>query len=387
MARKWWTLLAVCLGMLMLLLDITIVNVALPSMANDLSASFSDLQWTIDAYALSLAALMLVSGSLGDLLGHKRVFTVGLVVFSVSSLLCGIAPDPLFLIISRAAQGVGGAAMFATSLALIGKEFHGRDRGVALGVWGATAGAAIALGPLIGGALTSGISWRWVFFVNLPIGAITIALLLTKVTETQRRTVKPDWLGAATFSGALFAIVFGLIRGNPDGWSSTTVVAAFAIGGVLLLAFVGIELTRREPMLDLALFRRPAVVGATLASVALAASLFSMLLYMTLYIQDVLGYSPFQAGLRFLPMTLMVLLVAPVAGRRRTFRCGSCSAPAWCSWLRVWLSARGWTRRRHGPRCCRRSSSRARVRASPTQRADPPPSAPCPRRRRAWAPD
>jgi EmrB/QacA subfamily drug resistance transporter len=315
MARKWWTLLTVCLGMLMLLLDITIVNVALPSIARDLKSSFSDLQWTIDAYALSLAALLLVSGSLGDLLGGRRVFAAGMVVFSVSSLLCGLAPDPLFLNVCRAVQGIGGAAMFATSLALIGKEFHGRERGTALGVWGATAGAAVAIGPLIGGGLTSGINWRWVFLVNVPIGALTIALLLVKVGETKRRRVRVDWPGALVFSGALFALVFGLIRGNPDGWTSTKVLASFIAGALLLLVFVAIELTRRDPMLELRLFRKPAIVGASLGSVALAASLISMFLYITLYLQNILGYSAFQAGVRFLPITLVVLVVAPIAGR------------------------------------------------------------------------
>jgi EmrB/QacA subfamily drug resistance transporter len=315
MARKWWTLLAVCLGMLMLLLDITIVNVALPSIAGDLGASFSDLQWTIDAYALSLAALMLVAGSLGDLLGHRSVFAAGLAVFSISSLLCGLAPDPLFLNVSRAVQGIGGAAMFATSLALIAQEFKGRERGTALGIWGATAGASVAVGPLVGGALTSGIDWRWVFFVNVPIGVATLWLVLVRVAETRRRHMRPDWLGAAAFSGALFALVFGLIRGNPDGWGSTKVLTAFVAGAVLLALFVAVELTRSEPMLDLRLFRRPAFLGASLAAMALSASLFSMLLYITLYLQNILGYSPFQAGLRFLPLTLLVLLVAPIAGR------------------------------------------------------------------------
>jgi EmrB/QacA subfamily drug resistance transporter len=315
MARKWWTLFAVCLGMLMLLLDITIVNVALPSIAEDLGASFSDLQWTIDAYALSLAALMLVAGSLGDLLGHRSVFAAGLVVFSTSSLLCGVSPDPLFLNVSRAAQGIGGAAMFATSLALIAQEFQGRERGTALGIWGATAGASVAVGPLIGGALTSGIDWRWVFFVNVPIGIATLAVVLVKLAETRRRRVRPDWPGALAFSGALFALVFGLIRGNPDGWGSTTVLTAFIAGGALLALFVAIELTRSEPMLDLRLFRRPAFLGASIGAIALSASLFSMLLYITLYLQNILGYSPFQAGLRFLPLTLLVLLVAPIAGR------------------------------------------------------------------------
>jgi EmrB/QacA subfamily drug resistance transporter len=316
MARKWWTLLTVCLGMLMLLVDITIVNVALPSIARDLNASFGDLQWTIDAYAIALAALLLVAGSLGDLLGHKRVFAVGLVAFSVSSLLCGLAPDPTFLVASRAAQGIGGAAMFATSLALIAVEFpSGRERGIALGAWGATAGGAVAVGPLIGGALTSGIDWRWVFFVNVPIGALTLALVLASVAETRRRRVRPDWVGAVAFSGSLFCFVYALIRGNPDGWGSATVVSAFAVGAVLLAVFVALELHRREPMLDLSLFRIPAFLGGTLAAVATMASIFAMLLYITLYFQNILGYSPFQAGLRFLPITALAFLVAPLSGR------------------------------------------------------------------------
>jgi EmrB/QacA subfamily drug resistance transporter len=315
MARKWWALLTVCLGMLMLLVDITVVNVALPSIASDLDASFSDLQWTIDAYALSLAALMLVAGSLGDLLGHRLVFGIGLAVFSVSSLLCALAPDALFLILCRAAQGVGGAAMFAASLALLANEFKGRERGTALGVWGATAGASIAVGPLIGGALTSGLSWRWVFYVNVPVGALTLLLLWARVGETRRRRVRPDWAGAAVFACALFALVFALIRGNPDGWSSTKVVSSFVAGGVLLALFVALELVQREPMLELRLFRNPTFLGASLSAVALAGSLYSVLLYITLYLQDILGYSALQAGLRFLPLTLLVLVAAPVAGK------------------------------------------------------------------------
>jgi EmrB/QacA subfamily drug resistance transporter len=314
-ARKWWTLLSVCLGLLMLLVDITIVNVALPSIANDLSASFSDLQWTIDAYALSLAALLLVTGSLGDRIGHRTVFAGGVVVFTVASLLCGLAPDALVLILSRAAQGIGGAAMFASALALLAQEFKGRERGTAFGVFGATAGAAVSIGPLLGGALTSGISWRWVFFVNVPIGALTLLFLLTRVAETRRRQIRPDWLGAATYAAALFGIIFGLIRGNPDGWSSTKVVAALASGAALLVLFVVIELVREQPMLDFRLFRKPAFTGATLAAFAFGASLFSMFLYITLYLQNILHYSPIQAGLRILPLTLFVLLAAPISGR------------------------------------------------------------------------
>jgi EmrB/QacA subfamily drug resistance transporter len=315
MARKWWTLLTVCLGLLMLLVDLTIVNVALPSIANDLDASFSDLQWTIDAYALSLAALLLVAGSLGDRIGHRNVFGGGLVVFTVASLLCGLAADALFLNLSRAAQGIGGAAMFASSLALLAQEFKGRDRGTAFGVFGATAGASLALGPLIGGALTSGISWRWVFFVNVPIGALAVLFLLMKVAETHRRQVRPDWLGAAIYAAGLFAIVFGLIRGNPDGWSSPKVVTALAGGTALLVFFVVIELVREQPMLEFRLFRKPAFTGATLAAFAFGASLASIFLYLTLYLQNILGYSPFETGLLFLPLTLLILLAAPIAGR------------------------------------------------------------------------
>ena len=314
MARKWWTLLTVCLGTLMLLLDMTIVTVALPRISTDLTASFSDLQWTIDAYALSLAAFLLVAGSLGDLLGHRLVFALGLTAFTVSSVLCGIAPGPLFLVASRVAQGFGGAAMFASSLGLIGREFGEADRGTAFGVYGATIGGSLAVGPLVGGALTS-VSWRWVFLVNLPIGLLTLALVFARVAETQRRSVRPDWLGALAFSGALLGLVFGLIRGNPDGWTSVGVVTAFIAGGILLVGFVALELVQREPMLELGLFRRPAFVGTALGAIALSVALSSMFLYITLYLQDILGYSAFQTGLRFLSITLLVLIVAPVSGR------------------------------------------------------------------------
>jgi EmrB/QacA subfamily drug resistance transporter len=315
MARKWWTLVAVCLGLFMLLIDITVVNVALPSIGRDLGASFSDLQWTIDAYSLSLGVLLLVAGSFGDLLGHRLIFAFGVVAFAVSSLLCGVASDPVFLIASRAAQGLGGAAMFATSLALLGRKFEGRDRGIAFGAYGATVGGAVAVGPLIGGALTSGLDWRWIFFVNLPIAAVTFALLVLKVDETQRRQVRPDVPGALLFSGAFFGLIYGVIRGNPDGWTSTNILIAFAGGAALLVAFVVLQLRRRDPMLELSLFRRPAFLGTTIAAFALSMALFSMLLYFTLYLQNILHYSAFQAGLRLLPITLLAFLMAPISGR------------------------------------------------------------------------
>lgn len=317
MRSKWWTLVAVCTGMLMLLLDITIVNIALPDLSEGLDASFSDLQWVIDSYALSLAALVLIAGSLGDLFGHRLTFVSGLAVFTLASALCGVADDPGFLIAARALQGIGGAAMFATSLALLGRQFQGRQRGIALAAWGATAGASVAFGPLVGGLITEYADWRWIFYANLPVGVLAIAILLWAVPETGRRAgVRLDWLGAITMSGAMFGLVYGLIRGGHESWGDTWVVTSFVTAGVLLVAFILTELTVAQPMLDLRLFRIPSFVGASVAAFAVMAGLLGMFLYLTLYLQNILDHSAMETGLRFLPMTLFVMVMAPIAGRR-----------------------------------------------------------------------
>src|SRR5215212_1909713 len=316
MQRKWWTLLAVSVATFMLLLDITVVNTALPSIHDDLGASFTDLQWVIDAYTLSLAALVLTAGVLADRLGRRRVFAAGLAIFTVASLFAGLAPDPTFLNITRAIQGVGGAVMFAVSLALVAQEFQpGRERGAAMGVYGATIGVAVATGPLVGGALTDSLGWESIFFLNVPIGAAAIAITYTKLRETRDPNASSiDWAGLVTFSAALFVLVLGLLRGNDEGWGSTLIVSLFAAAAALLAAFVVIEGRVKEPMLPLGLFKRPAFTGVQLAAFAVSGSMFALFLYLTLYLQNYLGHSPFEAGLRYLPVTIMSFLVAPVAG-------------------------------------------------------------------------
>ncbi len=228
--RHWWTLFAVCGATFMLLVDITIVQVALPTMQRSLHASFSDLQWVISAYALSLAALILTQGALADKFGRKRIFVFGLTVFTLASAACGLSHTPAELIASRAVQGVGGAAMFATSLALIGQDFQGKARASAIAVWGATVGGAVAIGPLVGGALTSAFGWQWIFYVNVPVGVLTLLVSMRMVNMADPNARRLDWNGLLTFSGGLFLLILGLTRGNDDGWSSRKVVVTLTRG-------------------------------------------------------------------------------------------------------------------------------------------------------------
>src|ERR1700710_1533181 len=238
MGRKWWTLVVVCVATFMLLLDVTIVNVALPAIQRALHASFSALQWVVDAYALALATCVLTAGALADLFGRKRLFVIGIVLFTIASAACGIANDPLFLIIARGLQGIGGAAMFATALALISQEFFGKERGTAFGIWGATIGLAVAIGPLVGGMLTSWLSWRWIFLVNIPIGIGAVALAVTKLRESSDpEHSRLDPIGLVTLVGGLFCLILALIEGNGHGWSSALILGLLAAAVVLLVAF------------------------------------------------------------------------------------------------------------------------------------------------------
>jgi EmrB/QacA subfamily drug resistance transporter len=314
--RKWWTLLAVCLGTFMLLVDITIVNVALPSIQDSLHASFAQLQWVVDAYALALAALLLTAGSLADMFGRRLLFAIGLVVFTAGSLLCALATGPVFLVVSRAGQGIGGAIMFATSLALLAQAFHGRERGTAFAVWGAVTGVAVAVGPVLGGVITTGWNWRGIFFVNIPVGVIAIAVTVWRVAESRdpgRRTV--DLAGFVLFTAALVALVYGLIRAGEQGWSDPGVAICLAGAAVLLAAFVAVEHFGSAPMFDLALFRVPTFAGASVAAFAVNGCVYAMLLFIVLYLQDLLGYSALQTGLRALIMSAVTLPAAVASGR------------------------------------------------------------------------
>jgi EmrB/QacA subfamily drug resistance transporter len=316
--RRWWTLIAVCAATFMLLVDVTIVQVALPTIQRHLHASFSDLQWVIDAYAITLATLILSWGSISDRFGRKRVFIFGLIVFTASSLLCGVAGSTTMLIWSRALQGVGGAAVFATGLALIGQDFQGRERGKAIAAWGATVGGAVAIGPLIGGALTSGLGWRFIFYVNLPIGVAAIWVSVTRmVNQTDPGATGLDLPGLVTFSAAMFLLEYGLIRGNALGWQSAKLLSLLGGAAAAMLLFIVVELRQSRPMFDLSLFRKPGFTGVCVGTFAVGAGMFALLPYLTFYLQNDLGFSPLAGGERLLPATLLAFLV-PLISRSVT---------------------------------------------------------------------
>jgi EmrB/QacA subfamily drug resistance transporter len=314
--RKWLPLLAVCLGTLMLLVDVTIVNVALPAMADDLRTSFSSLQWVVDGYALALAALLLGVGSLADKLGHRKSYVGGLVLFAVASLACGLAPSAAGLVIARVVQGVGAAAMFATTVALLNSSYTGRDRGAAYGVWGAVSGAASAIGPLIGGPLTQGLSWRWIFFVNLPVSVAAIALCLLVVRDVHEPARRRfDLVGLVTFTGAAAALTFGMIEASTSGWADPLSWGPLAAGALLVGTFCVVESRVRDPLLDLHLLRDSTFSGVLIAATVLSFSAFVQFTYTSIWLQSVLGLSPVASGLVGLPMSIASFTVSISVGR------------------------------------------------------------------------
>ena len=314
--RKWWTLAAVAFGLFMIMLDNTVVNVALPAIQEDLAADLSQLQWIVTGYALSFAALMLIGGKLADAYGRRLIFVVGIVVFTAASLWCGLADSGELLIAARVIQGVGAALMNPATLSIIAATFPPRERGMAIGIWAGVSALALAIGPLVGGLLTEHLSWHWIFFVNVPVGVVAIAASFLLITESKDETHESlDLPGLAASGLGLFALTYGLIEANGYGWTSARIVGSFVVAAVALAAFIVIERRRRSPMLDLSLFRSGTYTGANVAMLLVALSMFGVFFFVSLYMQNVLGYSAVQAGAAFLPMTLIVILVAPIAGK------------------------------------------------------------------------
>ena len=312
MTVQRWTLAVVCAATAILMLDIAVVNTALSTIAKELDTGLSGLQWVVDAYTLALATVVLTAGSLADRYGRRRVFGIGLVVFTSMSAVCAAAGSIEMLDAARAVQGLGAAAMFATSLALLADAFpDARARAGALAAYGATIGGTFALGPMVGGALTSGLDWQWIFLINVPLGIACVWITRTYVSESRDpRAPRVDWPGQATLAGGLFLLVLALLRGNEDGWGSTAIVAELAGAAVLLGAFVAIERSVAEPMLPLRLFRNSSFTGAQVAAAAISATFFAVFLYTTLYLQQVLGMSPIEAGLAYLPATVVIFFVS-----------------------------------------------------------------------------
>ncbi|MGW4942689.1 DHA2 family efflux MFS transporter permease subunit [Actinoplanes sp. NPDC004185] len=315
--RKWWPLIAVCLGTFMLLVDVTIVNVALPEMAVDLGTSFSSLQWVMDGYALSLAVLLLGAGALGDRLGHRRLYIAGLIVFALSSLACGLAGDDGLLIAARVVQGIGAAAMFTTTFALLNSAYQGRSRGVAYGVWGGVSGAAAAIGPILGGLLTEALSWRWIFLVNLPVSIAALVLCFTALTaDRAARRGRFDLAGTLTFTVAAGALTLAVIRATTVGWGSVQTWGLLLLSGLALAAFVLVERRSPHAMLDLALLRNRSFAGILVAALLVNFAAFAAFTYTSIWLQTVIGLSPLQAGLTGLPMSIVSVIVSGVAGAK-----------------------------------------------------------------------
>jgi EmrB/QacA subfamily drug resistance transporter len=314
--RKWLPLFSVALGAFVLLIDVSIVNVALPSMTADLHASFTGLQWVIDIYALVLAALLLGLGSMSDLIGRKPVYVGGLVVFALSSLAAGSASDTTTLIVARGVQGAGAAAMFATTIALLGSSYQGRDLGVAFGVWGAVNGAAAAAGPIIGGLLTQAISWRWVFYVNLPVSVLAVAVSARVLPREERASGgRIDLPGVLAFTLAAGAFTAALTRASDNGWTSASTLVLLGVGALGAIAFVWIESRSRRPVLDLALLRRGPLAGLLVTAALYSVAAFAYIAYESLWLQSVRGMSPVQTGLALMPLAFMAFVVSLATGK------------------------------------------------------------------------
>jgi EmrB/QacA subfamily drug resistance transporter len=315
--RKWITLVAVSFGLFMIMLDNTVVNVALPTMERDLHVTLSSLEWVVIAYALTFASLLITGGKLADVYGRRRIFVFGLVVFTLSSLACGLAPSAGFLIGARAVQGIGAALMNPATLSIIVATFPPKERGQAIGIWAGVSALALAIGPLGGGLIVENLNWNWIFFVNVPVGALAIVVSQFAIRESRDTSVEQsiDIPGLLTSIGFLFSLSYALVEGNSHGWASPEILGLFAAAAVLLVAFVVLEQRQRLPMLDLSLFRIGSFAGSNVVAMLVSLSMFGVFFFVSLYIQNILHYSATQAGATFLPMVSLIILIAPIAGR------------------------------------------------------------------------
>lgn len=324
-SRRWWALAAICFGLFMALLDVTIVNVALPTIQNDLNESYSTLEWVLNAYTLVLAVLLVTSSRLGDIFGRKGIFMLGMGVFTLGSLLCALSGDIRIgslshadiLNLSRAFQGLGGSAMIPLSLSLISNTFHGRERGTAFGIWGGVNGLAVAIGPLLGGILVSKFNWQSIFYINLPVGVIGLLVAAWAIAPSRDEHAprRIDVFGLVTITIAMFCLILALMQGSSKGWSSAFILTLFIVAGVSLLAFIIGELRLKHPMVDPRLFRIPSFTGTAITAFTLHGGLYALLFTLSLYVQNLLGFDALQAGLRFLPLSLLAFIGAPIAGR------------------------------------------------------------------------
>ncbi|MDT4956303.1 MAG: hypothetical protein QOD31_102 [Pseudonocardiales bacterium] len=310
-----WVLALTSAASLMVALDQLVVATALSTIRDDLHASIATLEWTVNAYSLSFAVLLITGAALGDRLGRRRMFAVGLLVFTLASVACALAPNTGLLIAARTIQGAGSALVMPLAVSLLTNAFPPARRGAALGIFMALTGLAVVGGPLVGGAITEGIAWQWIFWINVPIGAILIPLVLIRTTESRGPRARPDLPGLALVSAGMFGIVWGLVRGNTVGWGSGEVMTMLIAGAAATVAFVAWEARAREPMLPISLFANRTFSAANVAIFMLTAALFSAVFFLAQYLQITLGYSPLGAGLRFLPWTLTLFVIAPAAGR------------------------------------------------------------------------
>ena len=315
--RRWWTLGAMCLSMFMIMLDSTVVNVALPSIQKDLKTSVDQLEWVVNGYTLSFAALLVTGGRLGDIFGRRRIFMIGVVVFAVSSATAGLAQDPNMLVVSRIAEGIGGALMMPATLSIITDAFPAEERGKAIGTWAGISGLALSFGPLAGGFLTEDVSWRAIFYINLPIAVLALAGALLAVRESRdekaERTV--DYLGIVLLTVALTSIVLALIEGNDWGWGSARIIGLLIGGVVATAAFLFVESRAKAPIVDFEFFQSRNFIGANTVALIISFAMMGSFFFLAIYLQDLLQYSPLETGVRFLPTTVIIVIAAPIAGR------------------------------------------------------------------------